>query len=206
MKESHQNIKFREPENIDELESLFRLRYIVYSEDPVMKKLLHSSSPLDINRFDLNALHFAGFVGSIPVAYMRITTNAETHFTGWINTILEKNNIVLEQNSTEYPFQSYCNDEAWYGQFLSGLNGRKIGEVGRLAIHKEHRRGGAVLEDLIRSFIHYCKEEQRFDTGFGSCTLLLERYYSKFGFTRAENAVPFTYKELPEAVIVRFDR
>jgi hypothetical protein len=77
--------------------------------------------------------------------------------------------------------------------------------VGKLAIAKDYRQKGIVLGGLISSFVDYCKKEQKFNTGFGSCSIQLERYYRKFGFMRAHGTVPFIHEGLPEAVIVRFD-
>lgn len=199
------DIKYREPSNLNELESLFRLRYIVYSEDRFLNKMVCPSSTHDINYFDLNALHYGAFDGENPIAYIRITTSTKTHFTNWVENILELNNITIESNFRSFPFQSYYPDINWSLSFVDGLKGKKIGEVGKLAIHKDYRKRGIVLEGLIHSFIHYCKKEQKINTGFGSCTLQLERYYRKFGFTRAQGSIPFVHKELPEAVIVRFD-
>ena len=200
------NLQFREPEDINELESLFRLRHKVYLEDSLLYPMVYPDSTLDINWFDMNALHFAGFNGTKPIAYMRIVTSSETSFSDWVRTIAEKNNIVLEKRNSEFPFQFYYSDEKWSENFLKQLNGKKSGEVGKLAIHKDYRRGGVVLKNLIESFIHYCKEEKKFDIGFGSCMLSLERYYRQFGFERAEGAVPFISEGLPEAVMVKFDR
>lgn len=199
------NIHFREPANIGELDSLFRLRYSVYSENPLLQKMISLGSPYDINWFDLHAFHFAGFAQEKPIACMRIVTHTETYFASWIKTILAKNNHTLEPGYTQFPFQLYCPHKDWSRKFIEGLKGRRVGEVGKLAIHSGFRKGGRILNELIESFVQYCKEIHKFDTGFGSCTLPLERYYRKFGFERAEGAMPFTYSGLPEAVIVKFD-
>lgn len=198
-------IQYREPSTIQELESLFRLRYYVYSQDQNLHKMV-SSINQDINWYDLNAYHFAAFENGNPIGYIRITSTSETHFTPWVKEIITSNNISLEQKSPPFPFQSYCPDSNWCTAFLTSLNGRKIGEVGKLAIHQNYRQGGVILNNLIDSFIHYCKNEQNFETGFGSCTLQLARFYRKFGFTIANDSAPFIYASLPEAVIVRFDK
>lgn len=200
------NIHYREPANLNELESLFRLRYTVYSEDACLNTLVSPSSSHDINEFDLQALHYGAFDDGKPIAYIRIATASNTHFTHWVKQLLSLNNTTTKAPDTSYPFQSYYPDVNWSGEFVSGLEGKKIGEVGRLAIHKEYRKAGTILSGLISSFIEYCKKEQKIDTGFGSCTLKLARYYKRFGFTQAQGAKPFIYSDLPEAVIVRFDK
>lgn len=199
-------LHYREPNNLSELDAIFRLRHAVYSEDGNLNKLLSTSSTHDINEFDLNALHFAAFDGENPVAYIRITTDSETHFTDWVKTISANNNITLLKNNVTFPFQQYYPNTTWSLSFLDELKGHKIGEVGRLAIHKNYRKGGVILNELITAFIDYCKNDQKITTGFGSCTLSLERYYRKFGFSIAQGSEPFVYYGLPEAVIVRFDR
>lgn len=199
------HIQYREPSSIQELESLFRLRHSVYSLDQNLHKMV-SSNNQDINWYDLNAYHFAAFENEIPIGYIRITSTSKTHFTPWVKEIIASNNISLEQKTQAFPFQSYCPDSNWCTAFLTSLNGRKIGEVGKLAIHEKYRQGGEILNNLINSFIFYCKNEQNFETGFGSCTLSLARYYRKFGFVVAHESIPFIYDGLPEAVIVRFDK
>lgn len=164
------------------------------------------SSDTDINKFDLNSLHFAGFLENIPIAYFRITTATHQIFTPWTIEIAAKEKVQLAEASEEFPFEQYCNQTEWKKQFLKDLEGKKCGEAGKLAIHPDHRKNGEILDQLIPAFIHYCREIKEFDTAFGSCTLPLERYYKKFGFVRAAGSLPFIYKDLPEAVIMRFDR
>src|SRR5688572_24675660 len=107
------NLDFREPADINELESLFRLRHTVYAEDALLHKMLPANSSHDINRFDLNALHFAGFDGKKPVAYMRMVTRSETPFAEWTRSILSANNSEATPAHTPFPFQAYCTDKEW---------------------------------------------------------------------------------------------
>ena len=199
-------IQYREPLNSNELEALFRLRHLVYSEDAHLNSMIQKTSPYDINGFDLQSLHFGAFENGKAIAYIRITTVLETHFTKWVKEILFKNNIATKTSSSLFPFQSYYPDLNWGIDFISSLEGRKTGEVGKLAIHKDYRKAGVILSGLIESFIDYCKNEQKIETGFGSCALKLARYYRKFGFTPASGAKSFIYEKLPEAVIMRFDK
>lgn len=197
------NIHFREAQNKAELEALFALRHQVYLEDENLKSMLSGNS-LDLSIHDLNALHFGAFDKNKPIAYIRLVVEKETHFTPWINEIIAEHEIQLENKKFTFPFQNYYPDLKWSEDFIQGLENRIIGEVGRLAIHKDCRQAGNLLDALFLNFIDYCKKNQ-IQTAFGSCTLLLERYYRKFNFQRAENCQPFIYKNLPEAVIVRFD-
>ncbi|MGV3630306.1 MAG: N-acyl amino acid synthase FeeM domain-containing protein [Bacteroidota bacterium] len=197
-------IEYREAADRRELESLFELRYQVYKEDHSLKNML-SAKNHDFNVYDLNALHFGAFENGKPIACMRLAVEQETHQTSIIRDILEKAEVSLREKQFTFPFQHYHPDPRWSETFLRQLQDKRIGEVGRLAIHTAHRNGGQVLDDLFSAFISYCRDEHQVNTGFGSCTLLLERYYRKFGFRRAENCEPFVYKNLPEAVIVRFD-
>ncbi len=200
-------MEFREPKNVNELESLLRLRYKVYSEDASLCKMISSGSVHDINFFDLKALHFGCFIAKKPVAYLRMVTDAETHFAHWIQKILSGEKISLNTTQDNFPFQTYCSDKGWSKDFIINHKGKKIGEVGKLAIDRKYRTSrGELLTGLFQAFIHYCKDQQGFDMGFGSCILPLERYYRKFGFKRAEGAIPFKYHGLPEAVMVKFDK
>jgi hypothetical protein len=201
----NRTIQFREPTDINELESIFKLRHSVYSEDPLLNNMVKPSSLIDVSNFDLNALHFAAFDGRKPVASIRIISQFPTHFTLWIQKIIADNHLKLEDYMVQFPLLMYYPDLNWSLKFIADLKGTKIGEVGRLAIHKDFRKGGIVLDNLIRSFIEYCIKGQLFNTGFGLCTPLLERYYLKFGFSRVQEVIPFVHGDLPEAVVVRFD-
>ncbi len=198
-------IEYREPKDENELDAILRLRYTVYSEDKELNTMVSASATHDVNEFDTNALHFAGFAGKNPVAYIRITTGHETLFSPWVQNIVSVNNIVVAKHPASFPFQQYYPNPDWALGFIKSLKGRKIGEVGKLAIHKNYRKGGGVLNDLVSSFVNYCKNDQKFNTGFGICTHELERYYRKFGFSIVEGSSAFISNGLPEAVIVRFD-
>jgi len=199
------NLDLREPANLHELDSLLRLRYAAYASDPLLQKMVSDREGYDLTHFDQRAMHFGGFINDKPVAYLRMTTNRFTRFAEWVNEIAAQNNIALLPNGARFPFETFSPDKTWNSNFLAALENKKIGEVGKLAIHREHRKRGLVLEKLISAFVDHCHRDG-FDTGFGSCTLPLERYYRKFGFSRAEGATPFVHQGLPPAVIVRFDR
>jgi predicted GNAT family N-acyltransferase len=199
------NIQYREPINADELKRLFNLRFKVYAEDNHLNKLVNLSASHDICEYDLRALHFGAFADGVPIAYIRITTSKETHFAPWVKEITALDQIKREFPMVSFPFQTYYPDLNWSTTFIIGMKGRKIGEVGRLAIHQDYRKGGNVLFNLITSLMQYCIHDRKIETGFGSCTLKLARYYKKFGFEAAMGAKPFVYGELPEAIVVRFD-
>lgn len=199
-------IQYREPTSKEELSALFRLRLETYADDPHLHSMVQKTSQFDINEYDLFALHYAAFENNTPIACIRLSTTSETHFSEWVDDLIQEHDIVLDDKKTSYPFQNYYPDQSWSADFLSKLCDRKIGEVGKLAIHKNHISGGIVLNGLINSFVKYCKVDQNLETGFGSCTHKLERYYRKFGFTVADGSIPFTHGDLPEAVIVRFDK
>lgn len=196
-------VVYREPENLKELEDLFSLRYSIYKHDRSMNSMIFGMSH-DFNSYDTTALHFGAFHDGKAVAYMRLTLDRETHQSPDVKTLMQKKGIPVRQKKHRFPFQHYYPDNRWSESFLTDLESKKIGEVGRLAIHPDYRTGGILLDEMFSAFIDYCKSHG-INTGFGSCTLLLERYYRKFGFQRAENCSPFVYKNLPEAVIVRFD-
>ena len=200
------NIIYREAKSKTELENLFRLRHKIYSEDEDLNKMVSSDLDFEINNFDLNALHFGAFENKKPIAYIRIICDSKTIFTTWVEELIIENKIYLPEISEKFPFQIYYPDKIWISDFLQSFKGEKIGEVGKLAISKDYRNSGIVLDGLISSLIIYLKEEQDFKMGFGLCTKKLARYYRKFGFKIAENSEAFYYKDLPEAVIVVFEK
>lgn len=194
-------LEFREAATEQELESLFNLRYDVYSRDQLLQTLVNGS---DITVFDLRSLHFGAFDKGSAVAYMRMVQQDITHFAPWVQSIAG-DKIGTLPVPVNFPFEICCPDKSWNREFLDSLNGKKIGEAGRLAIHEDHRKD-RILEKFIPAFIHYCNETHHFDSGFGVCTFTLERFYRRLGFHRADGALPFIYNDLPEAVMLQFDR
>jgi hypothetical protein len=195
------NLSFREPSTEQELKSLLDLRYGVYSRDRSLQNMVGGN---DISEFDLRSLHFGAFDRERPVAYMRMVQRDQTHFAPWVQTIAD-HHIKETAFAADFPFEVYSPYKTWNKEFLRNLSGKKIGEAGKLAIHEDYRKDG-ILEHFIRAFVDYCNETHRFDSGFGVCTFTLERFYRRLGFRRADGAVPFIYGDLPEAVILQFDR
>jgi hypothetical protein len=197
------NLEFREPKNINELEGLLRLRYSVYTEDPLLYKMISASLPHDLTPHDLTALHFGAFDSGKPIGYIRIVTSSETHLSEWVKMIGEKKQIDFNSStSTIYPFQNYYPDKSWASNFLEKIEKTKKGEVGKLALHFKYRNGGLIFIQFVHALVNYCKQNN-FQTCFGLCSLPLERYYKKFGFSRVQGSYPFTYDDLPEAVFVQ---
>jgi len=195
------NLEFREPANEAELKSLFDLRREVYSKADSLKTMVQGN---DVSEFDLRAFHFGGFDDGKAIAYMRMVQWNETKFAPWVKKIADIN-ISDVPKEIRFPFEFYCPFKKWNYEFLESLTGKKIGEAGKLAIHEDYRKD-TVLDDFVKAFVVYCKETNRFDSGFGVCTFTLERYYKKLGFHRANGAEPFIHNELPEAVMLQFDR
>ena len=177
----HMNTEYREPITKKELTELFRLRYEVYSKDEKLNQMISSNANLDINSYDLNAFHFGAFQDGLAVGYVRLATQHNTAFTSWVAEIIEHEKIEIAPVPHEFPFQAYYPDTMWGKNFINSLRGRSIGEMGKLAIHEDFRGGEELLNDLISSFLGYCINDLKLETGFGSCSLLLERYYRKFG-------------------------
>ncbi len=200
------DIIYREVKSKNELESLFRLRHKIYSEDQDLRSMISSDLDFEINNFDLNAIHFGAFDAEKPIAYIRIICDSKTIFTAWVEELISENKIILNAINEIFPLQIYYPNKVWITDFLKGFKESKVGEVGKLAIAKDYRNAGEVLDNLISSLIAYLKEVQNFKAAFGLCTKKLARYYRKFGFKIAENSESFCYKDLPEAVIVLFEK
>jgi hypothetical protein len=199
------NIVFREPQNKAELELLFKLRFKVYAEDASLNVMLSNTNEIDINYFDLHALHFGAFENDVPIACIRIVTNQRTKFSGAVEELISRYKIKLTPLLENFPLEIYYSDKRWTADFLSSLKDSKIGEVGKLAIDKKYRKKGIVLDGMISSIINYGKDEHAFDFCFGICTEALFRYYKKFGFTQAIDSERFSYKGLPEALVICYD-
>ncbi|MEY3236105.1 MAG: hypothetical protein RI883_206 [Bacteroidota bacterium] len=200
------SLQYREPKNKEELAKLYRLRHKVYSEDSFLHKMVTLNSNLDINQFDINSFHFAAFDKETPIAYIRITSSRPNNFTKWTEELLSENNIEIKYQNYTYPFENYYPDKIWIKNFIKNMSGKVTGEVGKLVIHEDYREGGKILFGLISQFHTYCFKENNYDLGFGSCSLILERYYQKFGFERVDQSIPFTFPGLPEAVMMQFKK
>jgi hypothetical protein len=200
------SLQFREPKNKEELAKLYRLRFKVYSEDTFLHRMVALNSNLDINQFDINAFHFAAFDKNMPIAYIRITSTIPNNFTKWTEELIFENNIKIKYEDHTYPFENYYPDKIWIKNFLLSISDKIVGEVGKLVIHEDYRVGGKTLFGLISQFQIYCFKENKYELGFGSCSLILERYYRKFGFERVDQSIPFTFPDLPEAVIMQFKK
>lgn len=198
-------IEYREPSSIEELDALFRLRQEVYSQDVNLSAMISADQSHDINAYDLRSCHFGAFSDGNAIGYVRLAMAQRSSLAPWVEEICATNRITLNSIKHSFPFVAYYPDKKWSSEFILGLAGKRIGEVGKLAIHQDYRNGDDHLNELISSFLDYCVQEHRIETGFGSCTLLLERYYRKFGFFVAAGAKPFVFGNLPEAVILRFD-
>jgi hypothetical protein len=199
------NIEFREPRNIRELELLFQLRFSVYAEDVLLNTMLSNTNEIDINNFDINALHFGAFENDLPLACIRIVTNKRTKFSLHVEELISKHKIECPKIQETFPLEIYYSDKTWTADLLMKLSYSKIGEVGKLAIDKKYRKKGIVLDGMIQSIIEYGTKEHAFDFCFGICNETLFRYYKKFGFLQAEGSLKFAYKGLPEAFVVCYD-
>jgi predicted GNAT family N-acyltransferase len=194
------NVAFREPRSERELADLFKFRQSVYAQTDSLKSMVQKS---DVTFFDQHALHFAAYHENQVVAYMRMVQKTDTKFADWVkNSSTEKDH--LNSDNIEFPFENYSPNKAWNKDFLSRFENQKIGEAGKLAIAKNYR-SDIFLAQFVQSFLDYCIEKNGFHSGFGVCTLELERFYKRLGFYRPEGAEPFAHADLPLAVIVQFD-
>ena len=198
-------IEYREPKSIDELDALFRLRQNVFSKHSALNDMIDNNATHDVDFFDLNSTHYGGFYKGKPISYIRLSGQKESLHTEWVAKIIESQRYTLTEPPFEFPFQRYYPNTEWSKNFINSLSNRNIGEVGKLAIHPNFRNGKTHLNSLVKSFLSHCIEDVKIETGFGSCTLPLERFYRKFGFFQAQDSKPFIYKDLPEAVILQFN-
>jgi predicted GNAT family N-acyltransferase len=194
------NLEFREPLNEQELSELFSFRQSIYAQTESLKTMVQKS---DITFFDQHALHFAAYDENQAVAYMRMVQKQETKFADWIKNISAENHH-SNSEKIEFPFENYSPDKVWNKEFLSRFENQKFGEAGKLAIAKNFR-SDQFLSKFVQSFLDHCIQKNGFQSGFGVCTLELERFYKRLGFFRPEGAEPFTHNDLPLAVMVQFD-
>jgi predicted GNAT family N-acyltransferase len=196
---------YREPISKDELAELLRLRQDVFSNHSDLSQMLAKNTTIDLDYFDLNSTHYGGFKKGKAISYVRLVGRNKNHQTKWVEQIALSHKLTLTKSSYDFPFQRYYPNPVWSKNFIDSLQNRNIGEMGKLAIHPDFRNDKTHLNRLVESFLSHCVNELKIETGFGSCTLILERYYKKFGFFPARECVPFIYKDLPKAVILQFN-
>ncbi|MBK6526705.1 MAG: hypothetical protein IPG07_14855 [Crocinitomicaceae bacterium] len=192
--------EFREPVSEQELIDLFKFRQSVYEQTESLKTMVQKN---DVSFFDQRAFHFAAYHENQIVAYMRMVQHEETKFASWIKEVPTGINK-LQSETIKFPFEHYVPNKTWNRHFLGSFENKKIGEAGKLAIAKNFR-SDLFLAQFVQSFLDYCIEKNGFHSGFGVCTLELERFYKRLGFYRPEGAEPFTHAGLPVAVIVQFN-
>lgn len=194
------DLEFREPVSEQELSDLFKFRQTIYAQTESLKTMVQKS---DITFFDQRAFHFAAYHENQVIAYMRMVQHRDTKFADWVKlTAPEITNSSSEK--LDFPFENYSPDKTWNKEFLSRFENQKIGEAGKLAIDKNFR-SDQFLSKFVQAFLDYCIHQNGFQSGFGICTLELERFYKRLGFFRPNGSEPFTYKGLPIAVMVQFD-
>ncbi len=209
-------INYRQPLSKSELASLFQLRHQVYSEDNEMNSMnsfdmTHDKNEFDmndfdINPFDINAYHFGAYLKNIPIGYIRMTSSSPTNTSEWTKEIISENGINLITCLNDFPFEKYYPDEYLSKRLINSYSTKKIGEIGKLAIHGDYRNGGLVFENLISQFQLFCFYEQEYDLGIKVCSLEFEMHYKNFGFQRIDHSTTFSYKKVPEAVIIQFSK
>ena len=158
-------IEFREPRDIHEMEAIFKLRQEVYSADAVLWKMVDDKAELDINQYDFNANHFGAFNKGELIAAIRFSTAKATHQTESVKKIIKNHQIALQAKSKRFPFENYYPDQAACNNFIQNLAGKNIGEVGKLAIKPEYRKGFELLNQFIEAFIEYARNDLKVDTG-----------------------------------------
>jgi predicted GNAT family N-acyltransferase len=195
------HLEFREASTESELRSLFDLRRNVFSMDPALRI---NDTGNDITAFDLQSIHFGAFKGNRAVAYLRMVQQTPTDLELCVKNMATEDLAPIPKG-VSFPFEMYAPDQTWNKEFLNSLDGKKIGEAGKLAIDEDYR-GTRVPKDFVQAFITHCNEKHGFDSGFGICTFRLERFYKRLGFYRANGSRPFIYNDLPEAIMLQFDR
>lgn len=185
---------------------MLHFRFSIYKEDRRLSSIIGDDLH-DISDYDFRALHFGAFENDKLIAYVRFVLrepNLEP-FSSWLSVICSENNFTPKTAQFLFPFQQYHPDREWQKQFLSNLQEKKIGELGKLAVDESHRNTN-LLATFLEAFMEHCADKYAIVYGFGSCSLALERYYLKMNFERVATCETYVYKQLPEAVLVCFQK
>jgi N-acyl-L-homoserine lactone synthetase len=183
-----ESLTFRKARSVDELESLLRLRYQVFSESRLADYVHPTDDGIDLDAFDLKSAHFGLFGGreEEPVGYLRRVEGRRSEHASMIEEIVARHpgehTQVLSDTGQPYPILSYHPDrEAIRLVCLQAeMRGRKLAEVSRLSLH----RGVRSLHTAV--FMASSAIAAGFADGFEESVVILAvshiRFYERFGF------------------------
>lgn len=135
---------FREPETLDELKALLRLRYSAYMASRLNKFIEENQTGMDLDCYDLYSRHFGLYEhtgsSSRPVGYVRMVTDEPGTFRNdlfalakSIPELYEKVNCIPTE---PFPMMNYCPyaDDIRRYRENAKLAGEMLVEVGRLSL------------------------------------------------------------------------
>lgn len=185
-----QTYVFREVHDKEELNTLFKIRYDIFSKCHMALFLRKNKQELDVLPFDTCAVQYGLFlreklIGSIRVvkpAGQYINTNAQLIY-GDVYGSTENLQLNLS-SSAPLPFLDYGSDISEHWQFYDSCRDAKheIVEGGRLAILPEYRNI-RVSKFLIESvFATYFVLENKYKHAVVSSTIDHAPFYRHYGF------------------------
>lgn len=200
------SIIFRQAKNLQELKALLKLRYRGYLNSPCASLLKINRYQIDMDAYDLRALHFGVFetdgLRANPIGYVRFIQEEMTPTTPMIWQLAfahpELLSSLQKEVSTPFPFLQYHPNKELMQLHLSEAlsKGERILEASRF-----------VFDPLIRStgILNFTAEATLSAVFFGLsydrlmlvCNPSHCSFYQRIGFQFFDEGMTTTYGELP---------
>lgn len=201
---SHSAIKkrytFREITDQKKLEHFFHLRYAIYVNSRLKGFLKENAYNLDLDIYDLHALHYGLFSENEPIGYLRLVLHKRKHYNSDVLEIGQKYGIysqtthakpaVLQSNYPDFPFLNYPHVPKAVKEYYEDAKNRRISfvEASRLIVLSDFR------QSFTSKFLVKCAVTV-FKILFMSskeavinCIKRHERFYAGYGFSAIANS------------------
>ncbi|MBK9017898.1 MAG: hypothetical protein IPM82_29805 [Saprospiraceae bacterium] len=187
------NLIFREARSQEELEQLFRLRHLIFT-NAYPGFISENPYGLNLDTFDALSHHFGLYdeVAGIatPIGYVRITGNESGETANWVRQLATRYHFydaVNIQPTVPLPMMGYfhsASDKIEQIYLSTRAKGEKVVEVGRLCLLPElaSLRLAVFMSDCSAVFVLFHKDA----SGIISCKENQSRVNSRHGFKPVE--------------------
>ena len=205
------SIIFRQASNLHELKALLKLRYQGYLHSQCASLIEHNRYQIDLDSYDLRALHFGIFetdgLRAKPIGYVRLIQDelapsapllwqlAFTH-----PELLPK----LEKDpETPFPFMQYHPDADWLSYYIAEAKakGQKLVEASRFVFDPNVRSKGLAgfVTEATLSIVFFSLAYKKLML---VCNPSHCRFYSRAGFQYLDEGIQSDYQDLPARFMV----
>jgi predicted GNAT family N-acyltransferase len=143
---------FREIRDQSELEHFFHLRYSVYLNSRMKGFLKENTHYIDMDIYDLHALHFGLLCENQPIGYLRLVLHKSAHYNSEVLDIGKKYGVysetthsksaLLRWNYPDFPFLNYPHVPESMIEYYQNSTNKRAGfvEASRLVVLSDFRQ------------------------------------------------------------------